>query len=130
MLFVSYIERLKMTEQNKYTFVSPVAGDWNEYEITIRDRPGDMSSYSFSTEQWDVKVTVEVTRKPKAVVAGHEWIAKVRSFKYNIGDIIKINAVFKDDDETFVVFSVSGESYSVFAETEFREQFIFGGTGD
>lgn len=109
-----------MTNQDKYEYINPFAFKWCGTELHVLEQENDPSVQVFDTEAWDVKVTIEATRKPEPIKAGQGWWDDRVDFETESVEII---GVLTHNGVTYVAYvDYQGLSH-LLQENNFRSHF-------
>lgn len=104
---------------NRYEFANPYEGDWNNYEISVRENPSD-KVLTFDTEHWVIEHRISLTRKPEPIKAGQGWWDDRFDFETQCVEVI---GLIENNATTYVAYiDFEGNSH-LSTEHYFRNSF-------
>lgn len=111
--------RLRYMGKDRYEFKNPTEGDWNSYEISVRDVPGGKVR-TFDTERWEIHQVITVIRKPEPIKVGQQWWDDRVEFET---ESVEIVGIVEHNFVCYVAFlDYTGGSHLLEA-SEFRRDF-------
>lgn len=104
--------------KDRYEFKNPSSGNWNSYEISVRDVTGEV--LTFDTEHWEIHQVITVILKPEPIKAGQQWWDDRVEFET---ESVEIVGIVEHNYVSYVAFlDYTGGSHLLEA-SEFRRNF-------
>lgn len=104
--------------EDRYEITNPWAVKWHGSSLHILEKEDDPSFRVLDSEAWDVKFTVEATRKPEPIKAGQTWCS---SHKNGVNKKIVRHVYFDETvGESVIVYQQPDDTWAALPERQFR----------